>query len=262
MKFLSFLGILASGLVIALLLAGANARFGIAEMVLGPRPYYANWPTPAPASTVPLGTPPAIARPSENFAVQRGDKADPVAYDPCRPITYVIRPDGAPDGSEGLIAEAVDAVTAATGLQFVYEGPTDEPPTVDREAVQKERYGDRWAPVAISWSDPSETPELEGSVAGVGGSMSVNIEDGPEIYVSGRLVLDAPEIARLIEARNGTDMARAVIMHELGHVVGLGHVEGPGQLMSTKLSPKVTKFQRGDLTGLALLGAGRCIPEI
>lgn len=262
MKFLGFLGILASGLAIAVLLAGINTRFGIAEMVLGPRPYYANWPTPAPVSTVPLGVPPAIARPSDNYAIQRGEKTDPVAYDPCRPIPYVIRHDGAPAGSEGLIDEAVNIVSKATGLEFVYEGPTDEPVSVDREAVQKERYGDRWAPVAISWSDPSETPELDGTVAGVGGSMSVNIEDGPEIYVSGRLILDGPEIARLLEGKNGTGMARAVILHELGHVVGLGHVEGPGQLMSTKLSPKIIQFQRGDLTGLARLGAGRCIPEI
>lgn len=262
MSFRQALGIVAAGLALSVLVTGADSHFGLQEMVLGKRAYYANWPTPAERSAIPLGMPPAVDRPAPDYQFLRGDRDDPVAYDPCKPITYVIRPDGAPHGSESLIREAVDKVSAATGLKFVYEGVTDEAPVSDREAMQPERYGDRWAPVAISWSNPSEAPELEGSVAGVGGSMAVNIEDGPEVYVTGRLVLDAPELAKLMDGRGGKAMARAVIMHELGHVVGLGHIDYPGQLMSTHLTHGITEFKPGDLTGLAILGAGRCIPEI
>ncbi len=46
-------------------------------------------------------------------------------------------------------------------------------------------------------------------------------------------------------------------MHELGHVLGLAHVEDPTQLMSPTNNGQVT-YADGDLTGLAKLGAGSC----
>ena len=73
-------------------------------------------------------------------------------YDPCRPIHYVVRPDGAPPGGAELIRTAVAQVSGATGLQFVDDGPTQEAPSTDREAYQPELYGRRWAPVLIAWS--------------------------------------------------------------------------------------------------------------
>ena len=50
--------------------------------------------------------------------------------------------------------------------------------------------------------------------------------------------------------------------HELGHVVGLDHVEDPTRLMNPVGGDEVTDFATGDLLGLAQLGRGRCFPEI
>ncbi|MCR6491586.1 hypothetical protein [Cellulomonas sp. P24] len=47
----------------------------------------------------------------------------------------------------------------------------------------------------------------------------------------------------------------------MGHLVGLGHVDDPHQLMSPTLGAPVT-FQDGDLAGLAQLGRGACAPWI
>jgi hypothetical protein len=66
-----------------------------------------------------------------------------VAYDPCRPVHYVVRPDLAPPGTDQLIQEAVSAVSAASGLQFVYDGATAEAPAKDRETYQPDRYGQK-----------------------------------------------------------------------------------------------------------------------
>ena len=57
-------------------------------------------------------------------------------------------------------------------------------------------------------------------------------------------------------------MARAIVLHELGHLVGLAHVANPTQLMLPEASPGVVDFAAGDLTGLAQLGAGACVPEV
>ena len=61
-------------------------------------------------------------------------------------------------------------VSAASGLQFVYDGTTAEAPSKTRETYQPDRYGKQWAPVLIAWSTPEESPDLAGKVAGTGGA--------------------------------------------------------------------------------------------
>lgn len=213
--------------------------------------------------SVPLGLPPLVGTSTGAYAflqTQEGGSA-PVAWSPCRPIHWVLRPTGAPAGADALLAGAFADVSAATGLQFVADGPTDEAPSSEREAYQPDRYGRRWAPVLVAWSGPDEHPELAGSVAGNAGPTSVT-SDGFAVYVSGVLVLDAPQIADLLGAPNGTALARAVVTHELAHVVGLAHVDDREQLMYPAAAITQTRLGAGDLEGLALLGAGPCAPHV
>lgn len=222
------------------------------------------WPAPARnPSRTPLSAPEHVATASESYAfVQtRSDGVGPVAYDPCRPIHYVVRTEGQPEGGDRLIAEAVARVSRATGLVFVADGTTDEAPSSSRPAVDRDRYGDRWAPVLIGWQTPQERPELEGSVMGLGGSTYVSLGDGPEVFVTGQVVIDAEQAAEhLGRGRRGEDVVRAVLLHELAHLVGLDHVDDRGQLMHPMPSDRLTDFADGDLTGLALLGQGECVP--
>jgi hypothetical protein len=214
------------------------------------------------ASNSPLGQPPAVA-PSDAYRMQPSptDEQDFVAYDPCRPVHFVVRPDNAPAGSEGLIEESFARVSAATGLQFVNDGATAETPSPERESFQPDTYGKRWAPILIAWSTPEENPTLAGDVAGVGGSSAVNVPGKPYVYVTGQVQLDAPDLAEALAHPAGRDLVRAVILHELGHVVGLDHIEDPNQLMNARNS-NVTDFAEGDRAGLALLGTGECVKQL
>jgi hypothetical protein len=184
-----------------------------------------------------------------------------VAYDPCRPVHYVVRPDFAPPGTDQLIQEAVSAISAASGLQFVYDGPTAEAPTKDREAYQPDRYGKKWAPILIAWSTPEEAPELAGKIAGTGGSTSIQAPGEPYVYVTGQVQLDGPGLTGTLALPNGPALVRAVIMHELAHVVGLDHVNDPTQLMYEENNGQLD-FGDGDRAGLALLGTGKCVPRL
>ena len=47
-------------------------------------------------------------------------------------------------------------------------------------------------------------------------------------------------------------------MHELGHLVGLGHVDAPDELMSAENHGLLT-WGPGDRAGLSAVGAGRCL---
>ncbi len=227
--------------------------------------------TPSPPTDIasaPLGTPPDLdGAPSGSFGFVgvQADGRTPVAYDPCRPIHYVVNHRTEPEGAEDLVAEAIAEVSNATGLVFVADGPTEERPVLGRAAFQPDEYGDRWAPVLIAWTEENEVPELSGNVAGSAGSVQLRTSsmNGPErrLYVTGAVHLDGVDLAETIDSDAGTAGVRAVIMHELGHLVGLDHVDDPRQLMFPTAG-RTTTFAAGDRQGLAELGKGECHPDL
>lgn len=232
-------------------------------------PYLPGAKVPPPgyeASPSPLGTPPAITG-STAFVLQESPKKGQpfVAYDPCRPVHYVVRPENAPAGGDVLIREAVAATSQASGLQFVYDGTTTEAPADDRQTFQPDRYGKRWAPVLVAWSTPVETPALAGEVAGLGGSGYAQAAGQPLlplVLAAGQVSLDAPDLAEIVASRpDGAAEVRAIIMHELGHVLGLDHVNDPTQLMFAE-NMGLMGFAAGDRAGLARLGTGPCVPQL
>ncbi|WP_179224461.1 peptidase [Geodermatophilus pulveris] len=228
-------------------------------------PLPADRPTPgAGAAAAPIGSPPP-APPGGGphvFSLLQDNGVSPVAYDPCRVVHYAIRPDGAPAGGEELVHAAVARISQATGLAFRYDGPTDEVPSPQRETYQPARYGDRWAPVLVAWQTEAEQPDLAGDVVGRGGSTAVSLGDGPRVYVTGTVSLDAGQFPEVLAAPDGATTAAGIVLHELAHVVGLAHVEDAGQLLHPETVPGVTDLAAGDLTGLARLGRGQCVPGL
>lgn len=215
----------------------------------------------------PLGRPAPLTQTSKSYAfLQKRDDGSPVTYDPCRAIHYVTRPDNAPAAGPELIQEAIAAVSRATGLVFINDGDTTEAPSSGHRSYQKDRYGDRWAPVLIAWETHAEQPKFTNpahgeTITGLGGSEAVKVGNTGFTYVSGQVELNAPALQRM-SAEHGTEPVLAVIEHELGHVVGLDHVDDPSQIMNPSETPGVVSFGAGDLTGLSLLGQGTCQPTL
>ncbi|MDP9460907.1 MAG: matrixin family metalloprotease, partial [Actinomycetota bacterium] len=196
------------------------------------------------------------------FVAFQTDGVTPVAYDPCRPVHYVLRPDSAPPGGEDLVHEALSRISDVTGLQFVYNGETDESPSPERDVYQPDRYGRRWAPVLIAWETEEQNSALAGDVVGEAGSVPASLGDGPKVYLTGTVSLDAPRLAEILRGRDGRSVVRSILLHELGHLMGLAHVDDEAQLMFPEARREVPDFAAGDLTGLAALGAGVCVPEL
>lgn len=209
-----------------------------------------------PAAPIPAGT-------GDYKFLQTNGKL-PVAYDPCRPIHYVVRDHDTPAGGDQIIQQAVAAVSKATGLEFVNDGMTNELPTAKRAAYQL-RYGRRWAPVLIAWTDPKELPALAGAVTGLGGSQSVFLGSqghrSSAVYVTGAVSLDAPEMIEIASHPSEAGTNLAIVEHELGHLVGLDHVNDPTQIMNPETGA-AKSYAAGDLRGLAQLGRGSCHPEL
>jgi hypothetical protein len=192
--------------------------------------------------------------------LDRTDQGTPTRWDPCEPIRYVVNADLAPPGSIEDVLEAVRRVSAATGIAFVYEGTTDEEASISRDVYQFDRYGDRWVPVLIAWVDPDDSDipfERDDRVAAgvaVPRIAPTRLED---VYVSGWVAINADDPnppGFSVPGQQGP-----VILHELGHLMGLGHVRTAGELMHPS-GGGVVDFGPGDREGLRRLGAeGGCI---
>jgi hypothetical protein len=223
----------------------------------GPRPGHEE-------ASAPLGAPASLTSKSKAFRfklTQPGTPGDPVAFSPCRPIHYVVRPDHAPVHGEAIISRAIAAVSTATGLTFVDDGPATEAPTPQREPYQPARYGDRWAPVLIAWATADEVPDFGVDIAGEAASQPITRANGAHVYVTGAVYLDSTKARAFEQEPRGTVIVQAILEHELGHLVGLAHVNDSTQIMFPRGSRDVLRYQAGDLTGLAELGQGSCAPD-
>ena len=192
----------------------------------------------------------------------QSDNKTPVAYDPCRPIHFVIRAQGEPPGGKQLILGSFAELSLVTGLQFIYDGDTSESPSTQRNAFQPARYGDHWAPVLITWDTVAEVPDFATTVEGRAGSAAVSQSNQPKIYVTGSVELASEKLSYLMQSPGGYEMVQSILLHELGHLVGLAHVADVSQLMFPEAGHGVIDFAAGDLTGLAKLGGGSCAPYL
>ncbi|WP_180987389.1 matrixin family metalloprotease [Arthrobacter sp. AFG20] len=213
-------------------------------------------------AATPLGTPAPPPEPSSSYKfLAVNNDGSPVGYSPCRPLHYVVNASLAPEGAAGLVSLAIQEISRATGIQFVDDGATDEKPSDQRAPYQPGAYGERWAPLLISWTTPDAAPKLGGKVIGTGGSTHYSYGNGPKSYVTGSLELDAPQMATELERPDGTAYATAVILHELGHVMGLEHVDDPVQLMYPEIGAP-DGLAPGDLNGLYQLSKAPCRKDL
>jgi hypothetical protein len=210
----------------------------------------------------PLGAPgpPEVGSDSYAFLAVNGD-GSPVGYSPCRPLHYVVNAALVPAGAQQLIPDAIDTISRATGIRFIYDGASEEQPSAQRAPYQPGTYGDRWAPLLISWTTPDAAPQLQGKVIGTGGSTHFSFDNGPRTFVTGSLELDAAQIREELRRPDGRLYATAVILHELSHVMGLEHVDDPRQLMYPEIGTP-EGLAAGDLNGLYELSKAQCRKDL
>jgi hypothetical protein len=179
----------------------------------------------------------------------------PVGYSSCRPLRVEINTAGVSDeeGARSVILQAMGEVSAASGLDIVYVGPTlRRPPPPDANPVVSVNV-----PVLVAFADSTEVPGLAGDIAGLGGS-SYERFDGTDLYVTGSVTLDKDWVNGALHRSSGRQSLQAVAMHELGHVLGLGHVADTRELMAARGS-RTDTLGPGDRRGLAILGHGPCV---
>jgi hypothetical protein len=186
---------------------------------------------------------------------------EPVRWNPCEPIHYVIDPGLAPDGSIDDVHEAIRRISSATGITFVFDGLSSEIPERDRQPYEPATYGPRWAPVLIAWVTPNQT---DIAFSGNGHAFAavarpLTAPSDPRQFVSGWIAVN--ELDPNPPGWSEPGDQGPTVLHELGHIMGLNHVPSKAEIMEPS-GGLVTNLGPGDREGLALLGrSAGCLQE-
>jgi hypothetical protein len=182
-------------------------------------------------------------------------KADgsPIRWDPCRPIHYVTNLKLAPRSEFADVQEAVRRVSEATGIRFVYDGPSSELPqgVAPPGKSVSTRPGEDWAPLLIAWVDAKQFAVLSDNNPRAA-ALAYPIVGPNDFYVSGFVAVNASD--ELLPGFGFGPTSGPVLLHELGHIIGLGHVPSTAELMNAQENPVITDWGKGDLEGLRQLG--------
>ncbi len=175
-------------------------------------------------------------------------------WDSCRTVRWKFNDSLAPRHGLRQVKAAVRRIHAATGLEFDYRGKTDH---------RSNPYGDgvAGAAVVVGWRSARTFQHYVGSpqVVGLAGQRYLTgyrDADGPvhKTQQAG-VILNAGH--RLREGFGTGTTWGEVIVHELGHVVGLDHAGSRKQVMYYSTTGYDANLGKGDLTGMRRLGDTR-----
>ncbi len=199
--------------------------------------------------------------------ISRSAAGGPIArWNPCSRIGYRVNARLGGNGALADTRQALARIHRATGLRFVYRGRT--------RIIPGGRGGNRYprgTRLVVAWARPGQTTMLDGAgAAGQGGPSWVTWQTAAgrtkAMITRGSVVLNAN-----IHfgggfgggVHNGLLGTRgALLMHELGHAVGLDHPRQADQweIMYPTVTAKRAVWGAGDLHGLRRLGkAAGCL---
>lgn len=187
----------------------------------------------------------------------------PVRWDPCRPVYYAVNAAQAPYPSAlSDVQQAMQEISAATGISFVFSGQVSTALTSGHaDQVSRDGRGTD-AAMLIGWARPDQSDVLGGGTnAPVGETVTSwsNTARG-NAYQGSVTVLNATKADYSPGFGPGFRWG-SVLLHELGHAVGLAHTTVASQIMYAYVGGGAYELGAGDRTGLARLGKGGCLPS-
>jgi hypothetical protein len=151
----------------------------------------------------------------------------PIGWEKCSTVTYSVDAAGAPAGYAADVTAAIGELRSATGLKLV--------------EVSKS------ADIGIGWD-----PSLYDPAPGTSGEAGVTDFEATTDLSGSRATSATVRLSSHLDSGTAPQVGEEpVLLHELGHSVGLGHYSGPVVMNPTDRG--YAAYQPGDLAGLARL---------
>jgi len=184
-----------------------------------------------------------------NYNVTMTDGGAPVRWCKNR-IEVLINDSQAPAGARKDLEAALRRISALSGIQFDVVGESKLIPDSNYHTTT----GSPYPAVLIAWAYPSQTDMLNPNISAAAVANPAQTDAGLR-YVTGSLAINVDHDV-LYSPGFGDGMTRGnLYLHELGHVLGLAHVDDEGMLMNPTVGVSSPDgYAPGDRRGILALG--------
>ena len=212
--------------------------------------------TAAGLQTVPVAAPP-VSTAAGDYALSYSGAVGAagtqvIRWNPCRAIGWRLN---AP-AIDATLTQTINAefatLTQATGMTFRYDGTTTFIPQQNTVSSEPDDLI-----VTIAARTSTDFLANNPGAVGYGGWEASTLPDGNWQITKGYVVLDQATVAELPEGIASGETTGALLLHELGHAVGLQHAANATEIMYPALNPQTpSTYSADDLAGLAKVGHG------
>lgn len=174
-----------------------------------------------------------------------GSRRSPARWGTCR-IDYRVNPRRMPATGPGDLREAMRRVTQVSGIRFRYRGRSTVTPYSGYRGPGRNR-------IVVAWAPPEKSGGLlANGIGGVGGTS----RSGTRL-LSGFVLMNSDYSSTADPGFAQGMPLGLVLMHELGHVVGLDHATDDRQIMAPGAPLPAAVWGAADIAGLHKVGS-RC----
>ena len=196
---------------------------------------------------------------SGHFKLHRMSDGSIIRWDPCKTIVWRFNPRQAPRGALKDVKTAFAKIAKVSGLRFRYGGTTSKVPRSSYGMRGPSSFGRLH--LVVAWAQPGTGPGhsdlANDGVAGRGGfvytySYASGGKMHPEIQ-TGYVVLSTRYKWLPAGFADGKSRRGGLLLHEIGHAVGLDHVNDTKMIMNPMLT-RWNSLGAGDVVGLKKVG--------